>query len=130
MSDEQKRALLALLIGDIPNTPFYPIFKPAEYDLFLNNNSGSVDASVPEAAISAAMIVGGYNSREQIGDFVLVNDYATNYLKALKFLMSNKVRKLPANLMPWSASIGQCQIELLKTVPDCCPAALKACGGY
>lgn len=125
LTDLEKQALVALLIGDIEGTPFYPLLTPEQYQMILDTVSGSVQDAVKTAAITVSMIVAGYSTREQIGDFVIVNDYAQTYLKSLEFLMKNPANRLPANLMPWSASTGECQIQLLKTIPDCCPQRFR-----
>lgn len=125
ISNEESLALLALLIGDIEGTPFHPLFSREQYQLILDNSQGRIQDAVKTAAISASMVVAGFSTKEQIGDFVIVNEYAQAYLKSLNFLMKNPANRLPENLMPWSANTGECQIKLLQTVPNCCPAKFR-----
>lgn len=130
LNNEESLALLALLIGDIEGSPFHPLFSSEQYQMILDNSKGRIQDAVKTAAITASMVVAGYSTKEQIGDFVIVNDYAQTYLKSLNFLMSNPANRLPENLMPWSANTGECQIKLLQTVPDCCPEQYRetTCG--
>lgn len=114
MTDEQKKAFIALRIGDVASNEFYPLFTQDEYQMFLDNTGGDIDKAVMMAAISASMLVSSMSTREQIFDVVIENDYSRNYLRALEMLIKNPVVKLPSGLMPWSASDGCDKIQLLK----------------
>ena len=122
MTDEEKIALLRLLIADTEKSPFYPLFSQEELQQLLNLAGGDVRKASVTAAISASMTLGAYNSREQIGDLVIVNDYAKNYAAALKHLITNPSFLIPDNLVPWSdtskSNILLTRLNLGCTTPD------------
>ena len=122
MTDEEKVALLRLLIADTEKSPFYPLFSSEELLQLINLSGGDVRKASITAAISASMMVGSYSSREQIGDLVIVNDYAKNYAAALNHLITNPSFLIPDNLIPWSdtskANILLTRLNLGCTTPD------------
>lgn len=106
MTDEEKIALIRLRIADVPSSPLYPLFTDAEYLSMLNSVNGNVDRATVMAAISAAMQVSSISSREVIDDLSIQNDIASNYLKALDYLIKYPTTSPPANLIPWSVFDG------------------------
>lgn len=106
MTDDEKRSLLALMIGDIEGNPYHPVFTPDQYGQFLTMAKGNVRNAMIPAAISASMIIGGDYTREVIGDLSLSRNAGANYLKSLDFLIKNTGKALPDGLMPWIAGKG------------------------
>lgn len=107
MSDEEKKMMIALMLGDIEGSPYYPLFTDAQYGQFLAMGKGSVNSAVVFAAISASFIVSSESTREQIGDLSIARSTGTNYLKALGYLVKNAKSQIPANLMPWVGGLGE-----------------------
>lgn len=108
MTDEEKIALLALMLGDVPGGPYYPMFTEDQYRQFLKLGGGDVNRAAVYAAISAGYMVSGESSREVIGDLQISSTTGTNYLKLLDYLISNVGRVPPAGLMPWFAGQDSC----------------------
>ncbi len=108
MTDEEKIALLALMLGDIPGGPYYPMFTEDQYLQFLVLGHGDVNRAAVYAAISAGYMVSGESSREVIGELQISSNTATGYLKLLDYLISNVGKVPPAGLMPWFAGQDSC----------------------
>lgn len=107
MSDEEKKQMIALMLGDIAGSPYYPLFTDTQYGQFLAMGKGSVNSAVVFAAISASFIVSSEATREVIGDLSISKSTGTNYLKALDYLVKNAKSQIPANLMPWVGGLGE-----------------------
>lgn len=106
----KKIALIRLLIGDTPSSPFYPLFSDEEIKSFLDLVSGDIRGAVRYAAISAAMQLAGFSTRERTGNIEVWNDLSKNYLIALEMMLQNQDKEIPSGLMPWLA--GQSKKEL------------------
>lgn len=106
MTDEEKISLMRILIGDVPNSPFYPLFTDEELASLLAYANGDVTKAARTAAISASMQLAGESSKERIGDLEIWNSLSTGYLAALKLFISNPDFKVPDGLLIWSASTG------------------------
>lgn len=114
-TDEEKIALLALMIGDIPGGPYYPMFTPEQYAQFLKAGNGNVSRAAVFAAISAGYLVSSESSREVIGELQISSSTAANYIKLLDYLIATAGRIPPNNLMPWFAGADECdQNKLLE----------------
>ena len=100
------------LIGDTPASPFYPQLSDEQIQGFLDLTGGNILAAARYAAISISMTIASYNTREKAGNIEVWNEYARNYLDALKNLISNPGNIIPGGLMPWSANKG-CGNKLL-----------------
>ena len=101
MTDEEKIALLALMLGDVPNGPYYPMFSEEQYMQFLTLGHGDVNRAAVYAAISAGYIVSSESTREITGDIHVYKSTGANYIKLLDYLIKNVGRVPPAGLMPW-----------------------------
>lgn len=119
MTDEEKKSLLALLIGDIEGSPYYPLFTVDQYGQFLAMTGGSVNTAVLSAATSATFIVAGESTREVVGDLQLGSSTGANYLKALDYLIKNTNKMPPPNLMPWIAGLDSCEKNKLLEFTRC-----------
>lgn len=107
MTDDEKKSLLALMIGDVEGSPYYPLFTSTQYGQFLMMAGGNVNNAVQSAAISASMVIGSDYTREVIGDLQLSRNAGANYLKALDYLIKNSKATIPAKLMPWIGGNGK-----------------------
>ena len=96
-----------ILIGDVPSSPFYPIFTSEEIEFFLDVNGNNIMQSAKMAAIAASMQLAGWNTRETTGDITVWNDLSKQYLKALENLINDKSPgNLPNGLMPYASGIS------------------------
>lgn len=109
MTDDEKIAIIALMIGDIPGGPYYPLFTEEQYRAFLLAARGDVNRAVISAAISAGFMVSGESSREVIGELQISNSTSTSYIKLLDYLIATSGKVPPPNMMPWFAGADDCQ---------------------
>lgn len=128
MTDEEKISLLALMIGDIPGGPYYPMFTPEQYAQFLKAGKGNVNQAAVLAAISAGYLVSGESSREVIGELQISSSTGTNYLKLLDYLIATAGKIPPDNLMPWFAGADECSQNKLLNYERCDKPSWKQVG--
>lgn len=124
MTDEEKASLLALMIGDIPGGPYYPMFTPEQYAQFLKLSSGNVNRAVVYAAMSAGFFVSGESSREVIGELQISSSTGANYIKLLDYLIKTAGSVPPPNLMPWMAGADSCGRNALLDFSRCDPKSI------
>ena len=119
ISIEEKIKLVRLLVGDIQSSDFYPLFDDEEIVSFLDLGKGDVTKSAIYAAHSASLLLSGFNTMEKIGDITMRNETASNYLKALKSLISS-VDKLGDSkvYVPWGLGISVQEIKQYARNPD------------
>lgn len=122
MTDEEKISLLALMLGDIPGGPYYPMFTEDQYKQFLVLGKGDVNRAAVYAAMSAAFFVSGESSREQIGELSISSSTSSNYLKLLDYMISTAGKVPPPNLMPWFAGADQHDRNKLINFERCSPS--------
>lgn len=118
LTDEEKVALVRLLIGDVESSPFYPLFQDEDILQFLVIASGSVMDAARYAAISASMMLAGWSTRERTANIEVWNSLSSNYLKALDYLINNSNKQIPNGLMPWGAGISRSEMEQMLCDPD------------
>lgn len=121
MDDLTKITLIALLIGDVNGSPFFPLFDQDQYLNFLILGGGNVMKAARWAAISASMIVGSYNTRERVGEEEVWSSFGTNYLAALKMFLGNSSINIPDGLMPWAAGMSRQELIGYALNPDRVP---------
>lgn len=107
MTEEEKISLLALMIGDIPGGPYYPMFTEDQYRQFLVLGRGNVGSSAVYAAMSASFFVSGETTREVIGELQVSSSTSGNYLKLLDYLIATTGKVPPETLMPWFAGMDE-----------------------
>lgn len=107
MKYKDKIPMVALMLGDIEGSPYYPLFTEEQYNQFLLMSKGDVNGAVVSAAISASFIVSSESTREVIGDLSISKSTGSNYLKALDYLIKNTNKQIPAGLMPWVGGLGE-----------------------
>lgn len=107
-----------LLIGDVPTSPFYQLFTDEEIQVFLDLNSGNIQAAARMAAISASMQLAAWSTRERTGDIEVWSSLSSNYLKALDYLINNPAGNIPNGLMPWAGGISKKEVCQNNRNPD------------
>ena len=108
-----------LLIGDLPNSPFYQLFDDESIQQFLDLNGGNVRQASRMAAIAASMQLAGWNTRESTGDISVWNELSTAYLKALdNFINDSSSASIPNGLMPYASGISWADMCANNANPD------------
>ena len=108
-----------LLIGDLPNSPFYQLFDDESIQQFLDLNGGNVRQAARMAAIAASMQLAGWNTRETTGDISVWNELSTAYLKALdNFINDSSSASIPNGLMPYASGISWADMCANNANPD------------
>ena len=108
-----------LLIGDLPNSPFYQLFDDESIQQFLDLNGGNVRQAARMAAIAASMQLAGWNTRETTGDISVWNELSTAYLKALdNFINDSSSASIPNGLMPYASGISWVDVCANNANPD------------
>lgn len=108
-----------LLIGDLPNSPFYQLFDDESIQQFLDLNGGNVRQAARMAAIAASMQLAGWNTRESTGDISVWNELSTAYLKALdNFINDSSSASIPNGLMPYASGISWADMCANNANPD------------
>lgn len=118
LTEEEKIGLVRLLIGDIPTSPFYPLFCDDQLYDFLVLTDGNVFNAAKYAAISASMLLAGYSTRERTSQIEVWNSLASNYLKALEHFLNSRTNSIPNGLMPWGAGISASEMREMLCDPD------------
>lgn len=103
-----------LIIGDVPGSPFYPLYTDEQIQAFLDMNNQNVFAAARLAAISASFQLAGVTTRERTGDIEVWSSLSSQYLKALDYLIKNPGTLIPSNLIPWSSSKQMCNLTNIK----------------
>lgn len=119
MTDDDKISIIALMIGDIPGGPYYPLFTEDQYRQFLAAARGDVNKGAIYAAISAGYVVSGESSREVIGELQISSSTSANYIKLLDYLIATAGKVPPPNMMPWFAGADSCQKNKLLEFTRC-----------
>ena len=108
-----------LLIGDLPNSPFYQLFDDESIQQFLDLNGGNVRQASRMAAIAASMQLAGWTSRERVGDIEVWSNLSTAYLKALENLINDSSSaSIPNGLMPYASGISWADMCANNANPD------------
>jgi hypothetical protein len=107
-----------LLIGDIPGSPFYPLYTDEQIQEFLDLSNQNIQQAARLAAISASFILAGWSTRERTGDIEVWNSLSTQYLKALENLINNPIQELPNGMMPYAGGISWADVCANNSNPD------------
>ncbi len=107
-----------LLIGDIPGSPFYPLYTDEQIQEFLELSNQNIQQAARLAAISASFILAGWSTRERTGDIEVWNSLSTQYLKALENIINNPILELPNGMMPYAGGISWVDICSNNSNPD------------
>jgi len=96
-----------LLIGLVPNSPFYSFLSDADIEWFLESNGNRVYAAARRAAVAVSLQLAGVNTREITGDIHVYNEVSKQYLAALDNLINDSsINNLPNGLMPYASGIS------------------------
>lgn len=125
MDIDDKIALIRLRIGDVRGNPLYPMFTPTDYEMSLESVNGNITLATRQMAISASMLIAGYNTREVIGDLAMENEFARIYQRSLEKIMADTATSIPDNLFAWSASSEVNQTKLMKVADISCRGQAK-----
>lgn len=107
LTDEQKILIIKLVIGDVPNNPFYPMFGDDEYLAFLTYSSGVIQRAIRMAAIGASMMLATINYKEMVADEQIWSNVSRDYQTALKALIAeDSIANLPDGIMPYASGIS------------------------
>ena len=123
-TDEEKVALLALMLGDVPGSAFYPLFTEEQYLQFLKLTKGNVNQAAVYAAISAAGQFAGESSREVIGELSISSSTSSNFFKLLDYIIQTNGKVPPDSLMPWFAGYDKPDNNKLLAYERCDPCGL------
>lgn len=108
LTDDQKIVIMKLVIGDVPNNPFYPMFSDVEYQAFLDYSNGVIQRAIRMAAIGASMMLATINYKEMIGDEQIWSNVSRDYQKALQALISESaINNLADGIMPYASGISR-----------------------
>ena len=107
-----------LLIGDIPGSPFYPLYTDEQIQEFLDLSNQNIQQAARLAAISASFILAGWSTRERTGDIEVWNSLSTQYLKALENVINNPILELPNGMMPYAGGISWADVCANNRNPD------------
>lgn len=107
-----------LLIGDIPGSPFYPLYTDEQIQEFLDLTNQNIQQAARLAAISASFILAGWSTRERTGDIEVWNSLSTQYLKALENVINNPILELPNGMMPYAGGISWADVCANNQNPD------------
>lgn len=123
-TDEEKIALLALMLGDVEGSAFYPLFTPEQYEQFLKLAKGNINKASVYAAISAAGQFAGESSREVIGELSISNSSSSNFFKLLDYIIDTNGKVPPDGLLPWFAGQDGPDTNKLLAYERCDPCGL------
>lgn len=116
--EEKKIAMVRLMIGDSPGSPFYPLFEDEEIASFLEMNSWNVRRATRMAAIAASMNFAQMVYRERTGDIEVWNNVSIQYQKALENIISENTVSSFGTLRPYFGGIDWCTVQDYKNDPD------------
>lgn len=104
--------LIRLIVGDTPSNPFYPVFTDDQYQALIDAYGPSQQNIIRWVAGAISMTIAGYNTHETTGDISVRNEYAKNYLAALKSLISDSgTASIPNGAMPYAAGISWADVK-------------------
>lgn len=107
MTDDEKIAIMALMLGDVPGGPYYPLFTPEQYAQFLKLAKGDVNRAMVFAAMSAAFQLSGESSREVIGELSVSSSTSASFIKLLDYLIKETGKIPPPSMMPWFGGMNE-----------------------
>lgn len=93
-----------VIIGDTPNTPYYPILEDEDIQFFLDSSGGNYNQAAKRAARAAMFQIASTPTKEYANEVEVWNVYASEYRKALEYLLKDSYI-LPDGLMPYFAGI-------------------------
>ena len=99
MYTEEDIYIVRLLIGDTPQSVFYPLLEDADIVALLTLEDGNVLRAARRAAITAAFLMSTQNYRERCSDIEVWNNASIEYRKVLEaFIKETGQTNLPPHL--------------------------------
>lgn len=121
LTEEQKKTIriMRIILGDTPNSVFYPVLTDEEYYLLLEKNNWNVDKATTDAGYSILFYFTQENYRERTGDIEVWNNVSIEYRKALEdFLNKKGSRYLPDVIKPYVAGRSTRDYREMLSDPD------------
>lgn len=121
LTEEQELKVyqVRIMIGDIPSSPFYPLFQDEEIAQLLDMNGWRVRPAIRMAAIAASMQFAQFTYRERSGDIEVWNNVSIQYQKALENLINeSSTAALPDGLKPYFGGISWEVVSAYNSDPD------------
>lgn len=110
---------LRLRIMDIPSSPFYQLFTDDDLKLIIKSTGYNMRKSIINAAMSAAMVLSAWNTREISGQEQIWNDLGKNYLKVLDKLTNDSLTmNIDGGIVPYAAGVSWEDIINYELNPD------------
>jgi hypothetical protein len=119
MYTEEDIYIVRLLIGDTPQSVFYPLLEDADIVALLTLEDGNVLRTARRAAITAAFLMSTQNYRERCSDIEVWNNASIEYRKVLEaFIKETGQTNLPPHLKPYAAGISIADVNAANNNPD------------
>jgi len=116
---QAKIDLVRILVGDTPQSIFYPMLTDEQYYAILELENWNVVRAARRAGISIALQLTMVNYRERTGDIEVWNNASLTYYKALQDLIDDTgPGSLPADIRPYAAGISKEDICKYLSDPD------------
>lgn len=115
---EKKIALVRILIGDVPQSIYFPLLSDYDLYLILESVNWNVSRAVVMAARSAAFYLTQTVTRERTGDIEVMTSAAAEYRKVLDSLIGDTNFSLPEGLEPWVAGASKSDVISTLRNPD------------
>jgi len=116
---QAKIQLVRILVGDTPQSIFYPMLSDEEYYAILELENWNVVRAARRAGTSIALQLTMVNYRERTGDIEVWNNASLTYYKALQDLIKDiGSGTLPADIRPYAAGISKEDMCKYMTDPD------------
>ena len=119
MYTEEDIYIVRLLIGDTPQSVFYPLLEDSDIVALLTLEGGNVLRAARRAAITAAFLMSTQNYRERCSDIEVWNNASIEYRKVLEaFIKETGQTNLPPHLKPYAAGISVADVNAANNNPD------------
>lgn len=116
---EAKIALLRIMLGDVPDSPFYPMLSDVEYYLILEAHNWDLKRAARQAGYSITFYLSRANFRERTGDIEVWNNASIEYRKALEsYLDDSGAGSVPPDLNPWAGGTSAKEVCAIINDPD------------
>lgn len=117
--EQYKIDLVRILVGDTPQSIFYPVLEDDYYRALLEMNDWDVQAAARKAAMSIAFHLAQVTYREKTGDIEVWSNASTAYMKVLDMLLKDRSSAaLPARLLIYGAGTSREKVCEYLSDPD------------
>lgn len=116
---EKMIAMVRVLVGDVPQSVFYPVLSDEEIEVILELENWNVMRAAKRVAVSVAFYLSTTNYKERTGDIEVINNASMQYQRVLdKFLNDAGESALPEGIMPYAAGISIYDVCASNSNPD------------